>query len=137
MWDPPGIYTGLPLPEPYERFARRPRWPKKYVRMLRNLLLTSLKCYMLSKSGIMLDHVVELQRTLTERVSAQLAQDFLDDLCYSSPRKMWSTLLMFTKIPADTCVCTPDQQWGHWSSQGDISEDCWSDGLCSDVATWC
>ena len=42
-----------------------------------------------------------------------------------APRELWRTYRSFTRQVSVEPLSTPDQQWQHWASQGDISEPVW------------
>jgi hypothetical protein len=43
-----------------------------------------------------------------------------------APRELWQTYRRFTKQSAVEPASTPDQQWEHWATQGDITEPVWT-----------
>ena len=44
----------------------------------------------------------------------------------SSPRKLWCTFPSLTRQTTIEPTCSPDQQWEHWGTQGDITDTVWN-----------
>eukprot|EP00973_Karenia_brevis_P040986 5671486-Karenia_brevis.AAC.1 len=49
---------------------------------------------------------------------------------------MWQTFRKFTRTQHKKITCTPDEQWAHWSSQGDVCESVWDSDLLSSCSEW-
>jgi hypothetical protein len=59
-----------------------------------------------------------------------------DHLRRSAPRQLWATFWNYTREPTETPQCTPDQQWNHWATQGDVHESVWNDSVSSISDHW-
>ena len=63
--------------------------------------------------------------------------EFWARLQKSSPRKLWQTYRQFTNLPQECSTCSPDTQFMHWSSQGDVSEPVWTATILQPAMEWC
>lgn len=50
-----------------------------------------------------------------------------DKLRHTAPRKLWATYRAFTSEPSPPVLVSPDDQWRHWASQGEVHEELWTD----------
>ena len=47
----------------------------------------------------------------------------------SAPRQLWSTFRSHTQTPGERIKCSPDAQFLHWSTQGEVNEPVWTETL--------
>ena len=54
----------------------------------------------------------------------------------SAPRQLCATFRHYTNQSTVAPQCSPDQQWNHWATQGDVRESVWNDSVHSIADTW-
>ena len=54
----------------------------------------------------------------------------------SAPRQLWSTFRKHTRQQVEEAMSTPDQQWEHWASQGEVQESVWNDSIHAPAVEW-
>ena len=77
-------------------------------------------------------------RALSKAVRAQQCTELRNmwkRLRTSAPRQMWATFRRYTHQPEEGPQCTPDQEWEHWASQGDVHEPVWIDTIKTQAET--